>query len=177
MFALVFIYSTSLLFHLTPLEQSVTSTYDNFLPIVWWKHFNTFNKFIRIFLREKQNNPKRKKFEIIQPMRLCCCCCCCFLNLHLFMLTVSVTCRYFGGFIYTYPDITFWKLRFFSPFLPCRPFTHKRRFCATKKLVLGFSPHVSEYFWKRRNSSQWMKKKETRYTWRILIVFANPWKR
>ena len=91
-------------------------------------------------------------------MRLCCCCCC-FLNLHLFMLTVSVTCRYFGGFIYTYPDITFWKLRFFSPFLPCRPFTHKRRFCATKKLVLGFSPHVSEYFWKRRNSSPCLKKK------------------
>ena len=177
MFALVFIYSTSLLFHLTPLEQSVTSTLQLFTNCLVWKHFsiNTFNSFIRIFLRDKQNNPRRKKFKVVQAMRLSCCC---FLNRHLYMLTVSVTCPYFGGFIYTYRDIIFLKLRLISPFLPCLPFTHKRRFCATKTLVLGLVHTYSNIF---ENGEIYLplkkNKKETRYTWRILIVFADPWKR
>ena len=157
MFALVFIYSTSLLFHLTLLEQSVTSTLQLFTNCLVWKHFsiNTFNSFIRIFLRDKQNNPRGKKFEVVQAMRLSCCC---FLNRHLFMLTVSVTCPYFGGFIYTYRDIIFLKLRFFSPFLSCLPFTHKRRFCATKTLVLGLVHTYSNIFEKEKFISLWKKK-------------------
>ena len=51
------------------------------------------------------------------------------------MLTVSETYAYLGGFIHTYRDIIFWNGDFFLRF--CLPFTHKRRFCATKTLVLG----------------------------------------
>ena len=76
MFALVFIYPTSQLFHLVPLEQSVTDiNITTFYQLFGVKAFQYFQTVYQNILRDKQNTPKRKKFEIKQPMRLSYCCC------------------------------------------------------------------------------------------------------
>ena len=93
MFALVFIYPTSQLFHLDPLEQSVTDiNITTFYQLFGVKAFQYFQTVYQNILRDKQNTPGRKKIEIKQLMRLSYCCY--FFN-HLFMPTVYVTYTYY----------------------------------------------------------------------------------
>ena len=61
---------------LNPLEQSVTDinirTFYQFFGVKAFQYFDTVYQNI---LRDKQNTPERKKFEIKQPMRFSYCSC------------------------------------------------------------------------------------------------------